>query len=118
MKIFKKREVDKLEIMFIDETSRTPKNKLFLCLCGMIVDSGDVIKIEKRIKFFKKRYGFKNLKDFRKYNGPKKLDITEELFQILNSFNVKIISAVIFESSLDTIHNNSKYIEADQRLLY
>ena len=108
---------DSLKIIFIDETSKTKNNKCFLCLCGLIVDSSEVINLENELRLFKKKYGYENFKDFREpYNKEIKLKQTNEIKNILIKYDVNIISSVIQENSLNTIRlNNKNNSEAFQR---
>lgn len=107
----------KLKFIFIDETSKTKDNKCFLCLCGVVVDSKNVTKLESEIQMFKNKYCFENLKDFRKpENEKEKINKTKELVEILKNNEVVIISSVMLKNSLNTIKNNNREnFEALQR---
>lgn len=108
---------DSLKIIFIDETTKTKNNKCFLCLCGLIVDSSEVINLETELRLFKKKYGYENFKDFREpFDRNIKLKQTKEIKNILTKYDVNIISSVIQENSLNTIRlNNKNNSEAVQR---
>ena len=95
---------EKLKIIFIEETSKTKNNKCFLCLCGVIVDSSEVISLENELQKFKEKFNYSDFKDFRKPDNQSiKLRRTEYLKKILDKYNVNIISSVIQENSLNNI---------------
>ncbi len=90
-----------MKFLFIDESERQKNkdNKYFFCLCGIIADSDNLLKLENHLKHFKGSYGLSNLKDLRG-NFPSKKERTIELHDILESHKTKVMSVILGDIAL------------------
>lgn len=104
-----------MKTIFIDESSM--ENKFFL-LCGIIVDNNDLVSLNNDILNFKFKYGLSHLKELRKPMHKKdKLFLIKEIAGILKLYDVKVISVILGDNTLNDINNfyNGKRKEAKIR---
>ena len=58
-----------MKFLFIDETMKQAhKSKYFLCLCGLLVDSSNLLDLNESILNFRRECDMANLKELRR--GP------------------------------------------------
>lgn len=82
----------------------------FLCICGIIVDSSNLINLNNDIAKFKTECGFENLKEFRSRKIPtkSKIGLTSDLFEVLEANDAKVISVILGEPTLKRIRDKYK----------
>jgi len=95
-----------MKFLFVDETMKGIYSNSFLCICGLIVDQSNLIGLNNSISEFKGNYGFKNLKELRTVDKKLKIKFTGDLFEILNSNDVNVISAILGDPTLQRIEEN------------
>jgi hypothetical protein len=106
-----------MKLIFIDETEQNQTKYPFLCLCGIIVDCDNLLNVDKSIERLKGVYKVSNLKNIRSLENEINMEFTKKLFEILNNNNVKIISSVIGDNTLNNIKSwsNNKNVESKKR---
>jgi len=87
-----------MKLLFIDESKRQQNkmNKLFFVQVALMIDKDSLLKVEKGIEFIKKAHSLPSLKGLRSQMPKKtKLDITQEICDLLIANNAKILSSVL-----------------------
>lgn len=96
-----------MKFLFLDESDKQENGKRkFFLISGLFVDSSNLLILNKTLEEYRVANGFKNLKDLRKNKKifqEEKLKETKNIFQILEKFEVKVLTAILGETTMSTI---------------
>ena len=102
--------------IFVDESG---KGNQFFLLNGLIVDNCDLVPLDRTLYDFRIENDLNNLKDLRNSNILKKIkiELTREIYEILEYYNVDLISVIIGNKTLNDITNiySGKHKEVQKR---
>ena len=105
-----------MDILFIDESEQINKEqKSHFVLLGTIVSSEKLIPLERYIFRIREKYKLDNLKKLRtdrNIQPNQRLDISKELYDGLQDFNVTLISSIIGSLSMRKYSKIFNYREA------
>jgi len=92
-----------MKIIFVDESYKQTGryNRYYFILCGLIIDSNNILGIEHELALVSQKYKFANFKELRKSNEETKLAVSEEIFKILNKYGSRIIASCIGSTTLE-----------------
>ena len=99
---------DFIKIMFIDESikQKGTGNTAFFVLCGLVVDTADLIDLEHNIIDIRKKYNLDNLKGLRKSDKETKISVSKDITDLYKNCNGRIISSCIGSRSLRDIEGS------------
>lgn len=94
-----------MKLFFIDETDRqrdTQLKRTYFVLCGLMIDSEDLIKADTEFDDIKNQHNLKNLKDTRKKGLSKKerLEITNKVFGVLKKYKAEVRAIYLGEYTM------------------
>lgn len=94
-----------MKIFFIDETSRQKDTQLkreYFVLCGLMIDSEDLTKIDSELDDIKNLYKLSNFKETRKtgLNEKVKLEITNKIVEILREHKAEVRAIYLGEYTM------------------
>jgi len=92
-----------MKIIFVDESYKQTGryNRYYFVLCGLIVDSNNLLSIEHELAPIRQKYKLANLKELRKSDKETRLAVSEEIFNILNKYGSRIIASCIGSTTLE-----------------
>lgn len=87
-----------MELLFIDESESSRERYPCFVLLGVIVDSKNLVPLEKQIHQIKRAHDIENLKELRRgtrFNADERFGISKELYESIKNLDIRLQSSIL-----------------------